>query len=89
MRVSVRASDPGFDPRTLKGGFKILLDGNDVTMLCHTADEEEGRVYGYCVDDEGLKYVDPITDRPAERVLYGNVEIISMMNGARNYAQPG
>ncbi len=84
MRVSVKENDPGFDPRTLQGGFKILLDGEDVTKLCHTADEEEGRVYGYCVDDEGLKYVDPTTDLPAERVLYGSVRIITMMNGARN-----
>lgn len=89
MRISVRRSDPGYDPKAALAGFQIRLDGRDVTAMCHTADEEEGRVYGYCVNDAGEKYVDPLTDLPAEHVLYGRVEIIKMQNGARVYAQPG
>ena len=86
MRISVKRNDPGFHPRAAFCGFQIRLDGRDVTSICHTADEEEGRVYGYCVNEEGQKYVDPLTDLPAEQVLYGRVEIIEMMNGARGHA---
>lgn len=86
MRVSVRKSDPGYHPMASQFGFKILLDGQDMTMHCHTADEEEGRLYCYAVNSEGYHYVDPVTDRPAEVTLCGNVVIVPLMNGARHLA---
>lgn len=79
MRVSVRREDPGY--REDYRNVRILLDGKDVTGMCHTADEEEGRVYGYAMDLFGNKFVDPITDLPAEHVLYGRVEIVELVNG--------
>lgn len=86
MRVSVRHDDPGYHPMAKNGGFQILLDGEDVTDLCHTADEEEGRVYGYRLNSEGLKYVDPDTGFAAEHVMLGEVEIVKRYNGANVYA---
>ena len=86
MRVSVRKDDRGYHPEAKAFAFKILLDGTDMTMHCHTADEEEGRLYRYATNDFGEKYIDPVTDRPAEEVLYGRVEIIELVNGARSHA---
>lgn len=86
MRVSVREGDPGYVEDCTK--YRVLLDGRDVTALCHTADEEEGRVYGYAVNERGERFVDPTTDRPAEHVLYGDVQIIKLQNGARAIAEP-
>ena len=88
MRISVRKADPGYHPMAVNGGFKITVDGTDVTALCHTADEEEGRVWGYALNEDGHKYVDQATGFAAECIMSGEVEIISMMNGARVYAQP-
>lgn len=87
MRISVRKSDPGYHPMA-GSNFRIMLDGEDVTSMCHTADETEGRVYGYSMNEQGHKYVDPITDLPAEHIMYGSVVIVELMNGARAHAEP-
>lgn len=86
MRVSIRKGDPGY--REDHYNFRVMLDGRDVTGLCHTADEEEGRVYGYSVNEQGQKFVDPATDRAAEHVLFGHVQIIELVNGSRALAEP-
>lgn len=87
MRISVRKGDPGYHPEASQK-FQVLLDGRDVTGLCHTADEGEGRVYGYALNSLGQKYIDPVTDRPAEQILFGHVQIIELLNGARAIAEP-
>lgn len=86
MRVSVRKNDPGYHPMASQFGFKILLNGEDMTCRCHTADEEEGRLYCYDVNDNGHMYIDQLTQLPAEVTLYGKVEIIPLVNGARHLA---
>lgn len=87
MRISAKRHDPGYHPSADRGGFQVLLDGYDVTPFCHTADEEEGRVYGYALDPNGHRYTDSVTGFPAEVVYSGEVEIVPMQNGAR-HAEP-
>ena len=61
---------------------RVLLDGRDVTARCHTADEEQGKVWLYKITEAGWLYVDPENpDRPAEEVLTGKVEIFMRVNG--------
>lgn len=86
MRISVRRDDPGYHPMAINGGFQILLDGEDVTNICHTADEEEGRVYGYALNKDGDKYIDPDTGFAAEHVMLGEVEVVKMYNGVSTNA---
>lgn len=85
MRISVRKGDPGY--RKDHHRFRIILNGEDITKFCHTADEEEGRAYGYAQNDQGQFYIDPATEQPVEHVLFGNIRIIELVNGSRYVAK--
>lgn len=80
MRLSIREDDPGFDMEK-SCHCKIFVDGDDVTSICYTADEEEGAAWCYALNDEGKKYFVKDTGMAAEVVLRGNVEIILLKNG--------
>lgn len=87
MRVSARRDDPGYQVDAC-WAYKILLDGEDVTTGCHTADEEKGMVIGYCVDASGQPYLDEATGFAAEQTMYGKVEIVKLQNGVPYGAEP-
>lgn len=82
MRVSVNEHDPGYR-RDAAYAYKVLLDGEDVTQHTYTADEEEGMVYRYAVNEDEQMFINPNTEMPAIEILHGKVEIIELKNGAR------
>lgn len=77
MRLSIREEDPGYNDDATRH-CRVLLDGVDVTGRCHTADEEEGKVWCYKWNAEGKPFVDP--DHPdkgaVEEILTGKVLIV-------------
>ena len=76
MRLSVREGDPGYKFMALTSSCTVLLNGVDVTKQCHTADEEEGKVWRVLHDQFGRSYMDRKTGNVAEEMLSGKVEII-------------
>ncbi|KKL12373.1 hypothetical protein LCGC14_2536410 [marine sediment metagenome] len=80
MRLSVRKDDPGFD-YAKACNCKIVVDGDDVTSICYTADEEKGMAWCLALNSDGENYVDEATGETAEVILQGKVEIIILQNG--------
>lgn len=75
MRLSIREDDPGYDPRAIKD-CKAFVDGVEVTERCHTADEEEGKVWCFKHNEIGQPFIDQATGKTAEEILIGKVIIL-------------
>jgi len=74
MRVSTVTTDPGYDPNLDIYTIHVTLNGVGV-KYCITADEEEGYVICYQVDENGgimHDNIDIITQR-----IFGKVKIIT------------
>lgn len=77
MRFSCRPGDAAYDAIALEDkSLHIFLDGRDICMICHTADEELGEAHVYKLNGEGKKYYDPDTDDAAQEIRRGNVHIL-------------
>lgn len=78
MRISVKKNDPGFNPAKCL----VYLDGEDITQECHTADEEEGKVWVNKKNADGKYFIEscPCCGTPnavvAEEVLVGDVKVV-------------
>ena len=73
MRLSAKQQDSGYDPSTAHG-CKILLDGEDITDRCFTADEELCKAWVYVMDDGlNVRREDGLF---LTEMLHGNVEIV-------------
>jgi len=73
MRLSVLDGDPGFNPE-LARRVRVLLDGEDITTNCMTADEETGTALIYVRDPSGRVMVTGY-GQPACIVVRGSVSI--------------
>jgi len=84
MRLSVRKDDPGYDVAAQH--CQVFVDGIDVTVRCHTADEEEGKAWCFKHNELGRPFRDPATDEAAQEVLAG--EVVILLNAGVNGYDP-
>ncbi len=75
MRLSVRENDPGYNWEEATK-CNVFVDGENITDICFTADEELGIAYVYKLNSEGKKYYDPRIDEAAWETLRGKVKIL-------------
>jgi len=73
MRISVLDGDPGFNPE-LARRVRVLLDGEDITTNCMTADEESGTALIYVRDPAGRILLTG-HGQPARLIVRGAVSI--------------
>ena len=89
MRVSIEREDPGYAEFAKHKCFRVFVDGEEISAFCITADEEKGEAHCFAVNEAGEKYTDPNTGVAARCVLYGQVQIMPVINGVHRNAQSG
>lgn len=73
MRSSVKKEDPGYVNFINFDKYHVFLDGAPVPY-CITADEEEGFVLVYELDENGRPFIE--LDEVPTKVMRGKVEIL-------------
>ncbi len=77
MRISCSLDDPGFSPICYK--FDIYLNG-DLINHCVTADEEEGYVLVYRINQSGRYETNDAGTEILKDLLVGKVQILKSDN---------
>lgn len=77
MRITVDENEAGrlIDPT--KENFDVLLDGVRQERVI-TADDGEGYIVQYVLNDNGSVFIDYATGKPYLQVVRGNVEIVPL-----------
>jgi hypothetical protein len=75
MRISADENDPGYEAYAMNPHVMVFLDGNPQRAVV-TADEEQGVLIRYRLDDRGNLVVEG--DRLALEVKTGHVEVRAM-----------
>jgi hypothetical protein len=78
MRASVRESDPGYSKDANQ--CTVYLDGEDVSKICFTADEELGCVWVYQTGPDGMHLLNEFETEVLTECLHGKVEIVKKIS---------
>lgn len=81
MRLSALKDDHGYNPNSQES--RVFLDGKELKQ-CVTADEELGKALVNKLNEQGIAYIEPGTDKVARKWVKGKVEIKPSLNSRKS-----